>query len=186
MPSAYSARCKLKRAAHDSGARKANSIRLVVIHDAEASSAAGVANFFASSSSAASTQLAVDGKECWRMLPDLVVPWGAPGANSDGLHVEICGYAAWSKDEWLQHEHMLRRAAWKAAKWCWLYGISARWLSDKQLANGTARGLTTHRQVSRVMQTPGGHTDPGPNFPAATFLGWVKEYLAEIKADRER
>ena len=42
---------------------------------------------------------------------------------------------------------MLRRAR-AAAKWCWLYDIGPKWLSDRQLANGTARGLTTHKQVN--------------------------------------
>src|SRR3972149_4306473 len=92
--SSYRERCKFRRAVHDSGPRKASSIRLVVLHSAEGTTAAGVASFFAGSAQA-STQLAVDDRECWRMLPDLVIPWGAPGANSDGLHVEICGFAKW-------------------------------------------------------------------------------------------
>lgn len=180
----YAANCKLKRAAHDSGPRKAKSIRLVVIHSAETTSAAGVANFFASTAQA-STQLTADQKECWRMLPDLVIPWGAPGANSDGLHIEICGYARWSREEWLHHEKTLRRAAWKAAKWCWLYDIPPRWLSNSQLANGVSRGLTTHKQVSDVFKR-GTHWDPGPHFPKDTFIKWVKQYLSDIKEARDR
>jgi hypothetical protein len=166
----YRAPCKAKRAKNDSGPRKASSIRLVVIHSAEGSSAAGVANYFAGTAQA-STQLAADDKECWRMLPDLVIPWGAPGA--------------WTRMEWFAHEAMLRRSAYKAAKWCWLYGISPRWLSDKQLANGTARGLVTHVQVSKVFKKSS-HWDPGDGFPKVVFLEWVKEYLAEIKAARDR
>jgi len=180
----YRASCKLKRAKNDSGPRKASSIRLVVIHSAEGSSAAGVASFFAGSAQA-STQLAADDKECYRMLPDLVIPWGAPGANSDGLHIEICGFAKWDRAQWRGHEPMLRRSAFKVAKWCWLYGISARWLSDKQLANGSARGLTTHVQVAKVFKKSN-HWDPGPGFPKDLFLVWVEDYLAEIKAERER
>ena len=180
----YRASCKLKRAKNDSGPRKASSIRLVVIHSAEGSSAAGVASFFAGSAQA-STQLAADDKECYRMLPDLVIPWGAPGANSDGLHIEICGFAKWDRAQWRGHEPMLRRSAFKIAKWCWLYDIPARWLSDKQLANGTARGLTTHVQVAKVFKKST-HWDPGPGFPKDLFLEWVQDYLAEIKSARER
>lgn len=176
--------CEIKRARHDLGPRKARSIRLVVIHSAESTSAAGVANFFAGSAEA-STQLAADDKECWRMLPDLVIPWGAPGANSDGLHIEICGYAKWDTHQWRGHDPMLRRSAYKVAKWCWLYDIPVRWLSDRQLGNGTARGLTQHRQVSRVFKKSD-HTDPGPNFPDDYFLRLVKEYLEEISAARDR
>lgn len=193
MATPYSAPCTVgPRAANDSGSRTAKSIRLVVIHSAEAAdslggdtSAEGVANYFSRPSTQASTHLAVDRDSCVRMLPDLVIPWGAPGANSDGLHVEICGYAKWSKAEWLERETILRRAAWKAAKWCWQYNIAARWLSDKQLANGTSRGLTTHVQVTRVFKR-GTHWDPGPEFPRATFIKWVNEYLLQIKVAREK
>ena len=182
--SSYRERCKFRRAVHDSGPRKASSIRLVVLHSAEGTTAAGVASFFAGSAQA-STQLAVDDRECWRMLPDLVVPWGAPGANSDGLHVEICGFAKWERADWRGHEPMLRRSAYKVAKWCWQYGIPARYLSDKQLANGTARGIVTHVQVSKVFKKST-HWDPGPGFPKDLFLIWVQNYLAEIKSKRDR
>lgn len=167
------------RAKHNSGPRKAKSIRLVVIHSAEGSTALGVANFFATSAQA-STQLAVDDHGCFRMLGDLTIPWGAPGANLDGLHVEICGFAHWDEAEWLRHAAMLERTAYKVAKWCWRYAIPVRWLSDKQLANGTAHGLTTHAQVSRVFKKSD-HTDPGPNFPRRHFLRLVDTYLAEIE-----
>lgn len=184
------------RAANDSGSRRARAIRVIVIHSAESedswggdTSAEGVANFFARTSTQASTQLAVDRDSCVRMLPDLVIPWGASGANSDGLHVEICGLAKWSREEWLKdlagadRDDMLRRAAWRVAKWCWLYDIGPKWLSNRQLANGTARGLTTHKQVNDVFRH-GTHWDPGPGFPRDVFLRWVKEYLEEIRADR--
>ncbi len=185
VSSSYRDPCKVKRAAHDSGARTARSIRLVVLHSAEGTSAQGVANHFARSDVQASTQLAVDDNECYRMLPDLVVPWGAPGANSDGLHVEFCGYARWERSEWLEHESMLQRTAWKVAKWCWQYGISPRYLNDKQLASGTARGIVTHVQVSRVFKRST-HWDPGEGFPLNVFLRYVKEYFPDITAERDK
>ena len=117
------------------------------------------------------------------MLPDLVIPWGAAGANHDGLHVEICGYARWSQDEWLYRDSMLRRAAYRVANWCWLYSIRPKWLTDRQLAGGKARGLTTHKQVTEVFKR-GTHWDPGPDFPRNVFLTWVREYLADIDSER--
>lgn len=178
------------RAAHDSGPRRAKDIRLVVIHSAESAdsfgsdtSAEGVAAFFARPSTKASTQLAVDRDSCVRMLPDLVIPWGAQGANGDGLHVELCGYARWSSAEWRRRRRLLERAAWKVAVWCYRYSIPARWLSDRQLANGTSRGLTTHVQVNKVFRG-GSHWDPGPGFPRAYFLELVARSLDEIQASR--
>lgn len=190
-PKPYAQDCTLgPRAAHDSGARRARAIRLVVIHSAESAdsfdgdtSAEGVANFFARPSALASTQLAVDRDSCVRMLPDLVIPWGAKGANHDGLHVEICGYARWERDEWLQREPMLQRTAFRVAKWCWLYSIDTRWLTDRQLATVASRGLTTHAQVNKVFKG-GDHWDPGDGFPEDLFLKWVKEEFAYIEGER--
>lgn len=193
MANLYAQPCKQgPRAANDSGIRRASSIRVVVIHSAEAAdsfgadnTAEGVANYFARSSTQASTQLAVDRDSCVRMLPDLVIPWGAAGANHDGLHVELCGFARWSSEEWRQRRRLLERAAYKVAVWCYRYKIPARWLSDRQLGNGTARGLTTHAQVNRVFHR-GSHWDPGPGFPEEFFLSLVKEFLQELESDRDR
>jgi hypothetical protein len=76
-----------------------------------------------------------------------------------------------------------RRAAFRLAKWCWLYSINARWLSDRQLENVTAHGLTTHAQVNGVFKG-GDHWDPGEAFPKDLFLKWVKEEFAYIEGER--
>ena len=166
------------RASHDSGPRTKDNIKHVVIHDAEAMHASGVAAFFAGDVARASTQLAVDESSCYRMLPDLVIPWGAPGVNTTGLHIEICGYARWTRNQWLDHERTLDRAAYKTAQWCLHYAIPARWVGPLGLKWGRA-GITTHADASKAY-TPGGHTDPGPNFPKDIFLQWVKEHMLEI------
>ena len=81
----WAARCKRRRAKHDSGPRKASAIRHVVVHSTEGGTAASVASFFATTARA-STQLVVDEVECYRCVPDLVIPWGAPGVDATGLH----------------------------------------------------------------------------------------------------
>lgn len=179
------------RAANDSGPRKASAIKWAVIHSAEASddsgsdtTAEGVANFFANPATQASTQLAVDRDSCVRMLPDLVIPWGASGANSNGLHVEICGRAGWTKAQWLEpgRAPMLDRTAFKVAKWCYHYSIPVRWVYAAGLKSGR-KGLTTHKDVNDAFQN-GSHWDPGPGFPRTEFLALVKKHLAAIRATR--
>lgn len=174
--------CRPRRAANDSGPRRADDIRFVVVHDTEGGTAASVAAYFARSSTPASTQLVVDDTECYRCVPDLVRPWGAPGANLHGLHVEHCGYASWTRAQWLEHEAMLKRAAWKVGRWCWQYRIPRRWLTDTQLRAGQ-RGLTTHGQCSRVFNG-GWHTDPGAGFPKAHYLSLVVAAYREISDER--
>jgi N-acetylmuramoyl-L-alanine amidase len=180
----WSVPCKVKRAAHDSGLRQASSIKHVVIHSTEGGTAASVAAFFATTAMA-STQLVVDDKECWRMVPDLVIPWGAPGVNSTGLHIEHCGFSHWSRADWLAHDKTLKRSAWKAAKWCWQYKIPRRWLTVAELQAGK-KGFCRHMDATAAFHTPGGHTDPGPNFPRDYYMNQVKKFYAEIVAERKR
>ncbi len=175
--------CRPKRAAHDSGPRRPDSLDLVVIHSTEGGTAAGVASFFSVPSTEASTQLVIDDKECWRCVPDLVIPWGAPGANRRGLHIEHCGFAKWSREEWLLHRPTLDRSAAKAARWCWLYGIPTRWLTIGQLRAGE-RGFTTHAHCSVAFPPNAGHTDPGGGFPKPLYMQLVRKYLAQLSADR--
>jgi hypothetical protein len=164
----------------------------VVVHSAEASddsgedtTAEGVANFFHQRSTQASTQLAVDRDSCVRMLPDLVIPWGASGANAAGVHVEICGRAGWTRAEWMQRQGMLKRAAYKVAKWCWQYDLPCRWLTVDELREGRAKGITTHVDVNAAFRR-GTHWDPGPHFPRDEFIAWVREFYSGIKIERRK
>ena len=167
------------RAAHDSGPRGRSAIRHIVIHDTEGGTARSVAAFFASTAQA-STQLVVDDHECYRCVPDLVIPWGAPGVNTSGLHIEHCGFAHWDRDEWLRHRPMLKRSAGHAAAWCLRYGIPRRWVGPLGLKL-KRKGFTTHADASRAF-TPGGHTDPGPGFPKDLYMALVKSEYARLRA----
>lgn len=180
------------RAAHDSGPRRADWIQYAVIHTAEAAdesgedrTAEGVAAFFARPTTQASTQLAVDRDSVVRMLPDLVIPWGASGGNRHGVHVEICGRAAWTRQKWMTRplRPMLELAAEQVAAWCYAYRLPARWVSVPALRAGTARGLTTHVDVNAAFKQ-GTHWDPGPGFPRDLFLQLVQRHLATIRKGR--
>ena len=174
--------CKRRRAAHDSGPRRAVDVRHVVLHSTEGGTAASVAAFFAGSAQA-STQLVVDDRECYRCLPDLVIPWGAPGINRSGLHVEHCGFARWPAREWHEHEAMLDRSAAKVARWTWQYGIPVRFVEAAALRAGRT-GITTHAQASIAFPPNDGHTDPGDGFPIAHYLLRVQRYRRELAAER--
>ena len=117
MSMSIKATCRIRWAAHNSGPRSRAQLKWIVLHDTEGGSAASVASQFASQNATASTHLVVDDKECYRMVPDLVIPWGAPGGNTAGLHIEQVGWARWSRATWLAHEKTLRRSAYKAARW---------------------------------------------------------------------
>lgn len=153
-------------------------VKWIVMHSEEASTARSAARWFADPDSNGSAHLCVDDKECYRTLPDDMIPWGAAGANTNGLHIEQAGFAAWKKWQWLKHRRQLNRSAFKAARWCKRYRIPARFVKADDLRAGRA-GITTHAEVSKAFG--GDHTDPGRGWPRRRFIRKVRRYLREMK-----
>lgn len=154
------------------------SIRLIVIHSGEtgegSTAAEGMGNWFADPAANASAHQGSDTDSVCTYLPDTATAWAAPGANHDGLHLELAGRAGQTSGQWADDAStkILANGATVVRAWCDRYGIPARWLTDTQLRDGTSRGLVTHAQVSRVFKGST-HWDPGPNFPKARFLELV-------------
>ena len=165
---------RYEHAVRRSGERSLSAVKLYVLHDMENSdelqAAEQTGSFFESRSATGSSHFGCDDDSIEQYLPLDVVPWGAPNANTDGIHIEQMGMAAWSTHQWYQKgAGTLMNTAWLLA---YLYrhhdgAVPLRELSDAQLRAG-GRGVTTHRQVTRVLGG-GSHTDPGPNYP----LGYV-------------
>lgn len=154
-----------------------------MIHSTEGGSAESVAAMFHRADARASTHLVIDNRETYICVPDLVVPWGAPGVNSSGLHIEHCGFAAWSRGEWEKYPRMLDQSARRAAMWAWAYNIPTNLLTAGEVASGRS-GFLTHATASRAFNTPGGHTDPGAGFPLDSYLVAVRRYVSRIEASR--
>lgn len=158
-------------------------IRVIVIHDGETpesgTAAEGMANWFSRSSTQASSHTVHDNNSDIRCVYDDDTAWAAPGANADGLQLEIAGVAAQTPAQWGDDysTNAMKRAAQQAASWAVKYIIPLRWLSDAELADGKTKGFTTHAQVSRVFKRSN-HTDPGAGFPQARFMSMVIGYAA--------
>ncbi|MBK3559305.1 N-acetylmuramoyl-L-alanine amidase [Streptomyces sp. MBT56] len=159
-------------------------VRVIVIHDMEApegpNTAENVANWFRTmpASSKASAHVCVDNDSTVRCVADGDRAWHAPGANSDGLGIELAGYARQSRAEWLDpySKAVIERAAKVVADWCEKYGIPARRLTVAELKAGK-KGIVGHVDVSKAYgQT--NHYDPGPNFPWDYLISRVKAHLA--------
>ena len=181
MPSVDPIRAACRRdhmpAYRQSGTRKVKDIIWIVLHATEGGSATGVASYFQSSSAGGSTHLVVDDERCERCLSNSTIPWGAPGANGKGFHIEQCGYARWSAVVWFSHWRTLRRAAFKTAQHAKAFGIPPVWVDAAGLHAGKP-GITTHAECTKAFG--GSHTDPGPAWPRKTFLRLVANYYAEI------
>lgn len=154
-------------------------ISLVVIHTTEGDlrpgAARAVANWFASPKGPqASSHYIVDCHEIISCVDEKDVAWSAPGANQQGVHIELTAWARWSKNNWesiLAHA-MLGRAATLVADICARRNIAIRRLNIDELRRGE-RGLCGHVDVGRAWKKTN-HTDPGSSFPWGYFLELVR------------
>jgi N-acetylmuramoyl-L-alanine amidase len=179
-----SATCNTQyHAVHNSGTRPLSEIDLVVMHATQGGTARSVASYFASQDSGGSAHLTVDDYDCYRSLRDDEIPWGAPGANYHGFHIEQCGWSSWLRSMWSNtHRKTITRAAYKTAFHCKRYGIQRRFLTHDQLARGMRDGITTHWECTQAFG--GDHTDPGNGWPRLLFMTLVKSYYASLAVRR--
>lgn len=153
--------------------------RLLVIHTAEgARTAEDLGAWFqspkgAKGSSHAGIGQAGDYAEYVRYAD---TAWTAPPINDDADQVELCGFAKWTRAQWLEHPKMLetlaRWLAWRAQ----VRGIPLRHVKGTTLRLGRA-GVTTHVDVNKVWKQSS-HWDPGTGFPMDLVLTRAKAILA--------
>lgn len=162
---------------------KLRAIDVVVMHTMEAPetsmTAENVASWFAGKNPKyppppASAHYCVDSDSVVQCVRESDVAWGAPGANHNGLHVEMAGFASQTAAQWEDEFSlaMLKRVAWLVARMCREHKIPVTLLSVDDL-KAKKRGLCGHETVSRAFK--GTHYDPGPSFAWDTLLSEVAE-----------
>ncbi|HEX7242693.1 MAG TPA: N-acetylmuramoyl-L-alanine amidase [Longimicrobiaceae bacterium] len=158
-------------------------VRVIVVHSMEApensKTAENVARFFQNPGGQVSAHLCIDSDSIVQCVMDNDVAFAAPGANHDGIQLELAGFAKQTPTEWLDPFGilLLNNAANAAAQYCLKYDIPVRRLSNAQLADGTTKGIVSHSQVSQVFKKSD-HTDPGKGFPWDHFLERVEVHRA--------
>lgn len=163
-------------------------VRLIVIHTMESQekpgTAAQIAKWFSSDKSPqASAHYCVDDKSAVRVVADDDIAWGAPGANADGLHIEIAGTARQTAAQWKDTFSLgcLEQAAKVAAVWCVKYQIPVKHININQTVDGKTKGFIGHVDATRAFPyLKGDHTDPGKNFPWDLFLQKVMQAIGEL------
>lgn len=181
----YTANCSRQyKAIRHSGTRPLDAIKWIVMHSTEGPTARSAAAWFTMPGAQGSTHLVLDDEECYRTLADNQVPWGAPGANYNGFHIEQAGFARWTSLMWSRnHWRMLNRGAYKAALHCRKFGIPPVFVTARGL-KADKQGITTHKECTDAFQGGIGHYDPGPGWPRRMFMLMVKRHhkkLAHIK-----
>jgi N-acetyl-anhydromuramyl-L-alanine amidase AmpD len=157
-------------------------IDLIVIHtmemDEKGTTAENCAAWFQNPAAKVSAHYCVDNDSIVQCVADRDVAWAAPGANSNGLHVEHAGRAAQTGRDWGDAFSlaMLERSAVLVADLCRTYRIPVTWLYEADLRAGK-RGITTHDAVSKAFKR-GTHWDPGKSFPIERYVSAVRRDLA--------
>lgn len=138
--------------------------RRVVVHDMEAVNIDGVQRYFETSSPdevGAHIGIGLHGDlRQWADLDALV--YHAKGGNSDGIGIELAGYAALPRFRWIAMKRQRITLAKAIARLCHMYHL----------------GLPTHGTVvvGHYEIPAGGHTDPGPNFPWDAVMKLARRY----------
>jgi hypothetical protein len=179
----------------NSSSRNGQRGRLIVIHSAEGSRTVESLYAFFNGGVAASSHGGADGyKLADGWVPDERAAWTLLNGNPYSFNLELCGFASWSRAEWLSEgwvwnpqrtgqvwnpRQMIRHAAlWvvrkrDAAKRLWGIDIPIdRKLSPNEVGAGKA-GLCGHADYT-YGTGDGDHTDPGPNVPWDVLIADIK------------
>lgn len=158
-------------------------VRVVVIHTMEspenATTAEDVArNWFARTAARASAHYCVDADSIVQCVSEADTAWAAPGANADGIQIELAGRAGQGATGWADTYSAaeLDIAARLVADICTRHSIPIRKLTREQLAAGE-RGIIGHADASAVYRLSD-HTDPGPDFPWDQVIAKARSYAA--------
>lgn len=168
-----------------------NPVRKVVWHDMEAAelfdTAERCARYFRDhpgvdsrgKPSFPSAHECIDADSWVGCVHDTDIAHHAPGANHDGIGLELAGFARQTREEWLDPYGlaMLRICAKRTALRCVTFGLPAHFLTAEEMrADPGAMGLTTHWQVSLAYRKST-HSDPGVGFPVDVLLEMVRDEL---------
>jgi hypothetical protein len=156
-------------------------VRLIVIHDMEAvegpQTAENVAKYFQNPDKPSSAHICVDNNSIVQCVHDSDVAYAAPGANKDGIQIELAGYGYQTRTEWLDSYGiaLLALGSDAVAQYCLKFSVPPIKLTVGQVADGVTKGICGHVDVTNAFHQSD-HQDPGPDFPWDYFINSVTNF----------
>lgn len=147
-------------------------------HDRDAGSAQSLLEFFEGKTDRSCHAIADDDVILDGLVPYDRAAWTLRGGNHYSDNLEMCGLAAWTRSEWLQHLPMLTIAARWVVDRCRARGISPRLLSIEQVAARQLRGYIDHNRYTQATHD-GTHWDCGPYFPWDVLAALIEQINGE-------
>lgn len=144
--------------------RGGSGVRLIVLHTAEGARTIESLGSFFQGNVSASSHVGADDKA--NTVGEYVKrgnkAWTQSNFNSVAVSIELCGFASWSRDEWMKnHVNMLDNCAKWIAEEAKQFGLPITKLTASQ-AQGSGRGVCQHVDLGAG---GGGHHDCGAGFP---------------------
>ena len=164
--------------AYKSDARGVRPVSLLAVHTAEgARTAESLGSYFYRPDVQASSHVGIDDTHWLQYVPYNRSAWTLRSGNPISENAELCGFAAWSWDEWMTNHHRMLdlTAEWLAAR-AQARGIPLAKLTPVQVG-ANAWGVIGHIDWT-LGKHDGTHTDPGRTFPWDYVMekagGWVQ------------
>lgn len=123
----------------------------------------------------ASWHFAVDCDSITQSVHEEDIAFHAPGANRNGIGIELATRAAAAAWGDAYHQAMLDLAARLTAKLCTTWQIPVKFVDADRLVAG-GRGITRHLDVTNAFKRST-HTDPGTGFPLSKFIDMVDDAM---------
>lgn len=143
---------------------RAAKVIYLALHTAEGSTTVTALGRYFAGTTAGSSNAGVDSTGAYaEYVTYNNTPWTNPPVNSASDTLEICGFAKWTRAEWLAKPKLLEAVAhwiaWRAA----VRGIPIRLISGAEAA-AKKPGVLDHKRINDGFHKSD-HKDVGPNFP---------------------
>lgn len=164
--------------------RGGSGVRLIVLHTAEGSRTIESLGGFFQGDVGASSHVGADDKV--NTIGEYVKrgnkAWTQANYNPVSVAIELCGFASWSRDEWMNnHRNMLDNCAKWIAEEAKYYGLPITKLSAGA-AQGSGRGVCQHADLG---SGGGGHWDCGSGFPMDHVLDLARGGSAPAPSEED-